>query len=153
MAREIERKFLVMGDSWRGRGVSRRMVQGYLCRDPERTVRVRIAEDRAWITVKGLARGCARMEHEYGIPVGEAEELLAICLPVPVEKTRHEIPVGDHLWEVDEYHGGNAGLIVAEIELAEENENFERPEWLGHEVTEDFRYSNAALAEKPYGDW
>ncbi len=150
MAQEIERKFLVCDDTWRGVGRSRRMVQGYLSRDPERSVRVRIAGTQAWVTIKGATSGCTRVEHEFEVPVEAAEGMLALCLPEVIDKTRHEVRVGGHLWEVDEFHGANAGLVVAEIELGEEDEEFEKPQWLGDEVTEDARYYNASLTERPY---
>jgi adenylate cyclase len=150
MAQEIERKFLVSGDAWRGAGTARRMVQGYLSLDPARTVRVRIAGERAWVTVKGATSGCTRVEHEVEVPPDAAEGMLALCLPTVIDKTRHEIRVGGHLWEVDEFHGENAGLVVAEIELTDEGEAFEKPAWLGEEVTEDPRYYNASLTERPY---
>lgn len=150
MGQEIERKFLVCNEAWRGAGSARRMVQGYLSLDPERTVRVRIAGERAWVTVKGVTSGCTRVEHEFEVPVEKAEGMLALCLPEVIDKTRHEIHVAGHLWEVDEFHGANAGLVVAEIELKEEGEVFEKPAWLGQEVTEDPRYYNASLAQRPY---
>lgn len=150
MTQEIERKFLVCDDSWRGAGSARRMVQGYLSLDPERTVRVRIAGEQAWVTVKGATSGCTRVEHEFEVPQASAEGMLALCLPEVINKTRHEIRVGGHLWEVDEFHGANAGLVVAEIELGEEDEDFEKPQWLGVEVTDDPRYYNASLTERPY---
>jgi adenylate cyclase len=153
MGQEIERKFLVSDDSWRGVGAARRMVQGYLSLDPERTVRVRIAGDQAWLTIKGATNGCTRVEHEFEVPVAAAEGMLALCLPGVIEKTRHEIRVGGHVWEVDEFHGANAGLVVAEIELGEEAEGFVKPEWLGEEVTEDPRYYNASLAGLPYSSF
>jgi CYTH domain-containing protein len=129
------------------------MVQGYLCRDPERTVRVRIAGELAWVTIKGATSGCTRVEHEFEVPLAAAQGMLALCLPVVIEKTRHEIRVGGHLWEVDEFHGANAGLVVAEIELGEESEDFEKPQWLGDEVTDDPRYYNASLTERPYSSF
>lgn len=150
MGHEIERKFLVCDDSWRGAGSARRMVQGYLSLDPERTVRVRIAGEQAWVTIKGATSGCTRVEHEFEVPVSAAEGMLALCLPGVIEKTRHEIRVGGHLWEVDDFHGANAGLVVAEIELGDESEEFEKPVWLGEEVTEDSRYYNASLTKLPY---
>lgn len=153
MSQEIERKFLVCDDTWRGAGSARRMVQGYLCRDPERTVRVRIAGEQAWVTVKGATNGCTRVEHEFDVPVAAAEGMLALSLPEVIDKTRHEIRVGGHLWEVDEFHGANAGLVVAEIELADEAEDFEKPTWLGDEVTDDPRYYNASLTVRPYSSF
>lgn len=150
MAEEIERKFLVRDDSWRAAGHARRMVQGYLSLDPERTVRVRIAGEEAWLTVKGRTHGCTRVEHEFKLPLDVAEEMMGLCLPGVIEKTRHEIRVGGHLWEVDEFQGRNAGLVVAEIELETESEAFEKPDWLGEEVTGDPRYYNASLTENPF---
>ena len=150
MGMEIERKFLVRNDDWRGVGRTRRMVQGYLSLDPARTVRVRIAGDKAWLTVKGETSGCSRVEHECEIPLAAAEGMLSLCLPEVIDKTRHEIRTGIHLWEVDEFHGANAGLVVAEIELKDECEAFEKPSWLGEEVTDDPRYYNASLTRHPY---
>ena len=152
--REIERKFLVAGD-FRGEvsGASH-IVQGYLSSAPGRTVRVRLRDDRGWITVKGPARGLTRFEWETEIPGAEAEQLLALCEPGVIDKTRWLVPAADgHLWEVDEFHGDNEGLVVAEIELGAEDEPFERPAWLGAEVTDDRRYLNSSLTKHPYKDW
>ena len=152
MATEIERKFLVTGTQWRqAPGV--RICQGYLNRDKERTVRVRIAGDNAWLTIKGVSRGAARLEFEYAIPPAEAEQLLALCDGPVVQKIRHTLPYKGFTWEVDEFLEENAGLVVAEIELLAEDQPFERPAWLGREVTDDPRYFNANLAVQPYRDW
>ena len=152
MATEIERKFLVTGTQWRqAPGV--RICQGYLNRDKERTVRVRIAGDKAWLTIKGVSRGAARLEFEYAIPPAEAEQLLALCDGPVVQKIRHTLPYKGFTWEVDEFLEENAGLVVAEIELLAEDQPFERPAWLGREVTDDPRYFNANLAVQPYRDW
>lgn len=153
MAVEIERKFLVIGDAWREGAVSSRIVQGFLSRDPDRIVRVRIRDDDAYLTVKGRSTGIARVEVETAIPVDEARQLLPLCLPPLIEKTRHEVQWQGHLWEVDEFSGENAGLIVAEVELSREDESFDLPPWAGLEVTLDFRYSNSALSERPYREW
>lgn len=153
MAIEIERKFLVLTDTWREGATPCRIVQGFLSRDPERIVRVRLRDGEAFLTVKGKGCGLARVEVEVAIPVEEASQLLPLCLPPLIEKTRHLATWAGHLWEIDEFHGDNAGLVVAEVELAAEDESFERPPWLGREVSDDFRYSNAALSERPWRDW
>ena len=153
MGIEIERKFLVEGDAWRVGASPSRIVQGFLSRDPERIVRVRLRDGEAFLTVKGKGSGLARVEVEVAIPAEEARQLLPLCLPPLIEKTRHLVTWAGHLWEIDEFFGDNAGLVVAEVELAAEDEIFERPPWLGREVSEDFRYSNAALSERPWRDW
>jgi CYTH domain-containing protein len=153
MGIEIERKFLVEGDAWRVGASPSRIVQGFLSRDPERIVRVRLRDDEAFLTIKGKGSGLARVEVEVAIPAEEARQLLPLCLPPLIEKTRHLVTWAGHLWEIDEFYGDNAGLVVAEVELATEDEIFERPPWLGQEVSEDFRYSNAALSERPWRDW
>ena len=153
MAVEIERKFLLKDPSWRD-GVVRttRMVQGYL--GGERcSVRVRLEGDAARLNVKARVPGAARSEYEFEIPHGDAEAMLAEFCPARVEKLRHEVPVGASLFEVDEFLGDNAGLVVAELELEREDAIFERPAWLGREVTDDTRYYNAALAQQPYAQW
>ena len=153
MGREIERKFLVCGTPWAAGGTCQRLVQGYLSLDPERTVRVRISGDTAWLTVKGITSGCSRAEHECEILIAAAEGMMTLCLPGVIEKTRHHIYFGHHLWEVDEFHGANAGLVVAEVELDSETEEFEKPPWLGEEVTQDPRYYNASLSRHPFSAW
>ena len=152
--REIERKFLVAGD-FRGEvSGSSHIVQGYLSSAKGRTVRVRLRDNRGWITVKGPAEGLTRFEWEKEIPGAEAEQLLALCEPGVIDKTRHLVPSADgHVWEVDEFHGDNEGLVVAEIELGAEDEAFDRPAWLGREVTDDRRYLNSSLTKIPYKDW
>lgn len=153
MAEEIERKFLVTGDGWRAgaRGVP--YVQGYLSRVPERIVRIRRAGDHAYITIKGVSRGVTRKEFEYNIPVSDAEELLKLCDGPLVEKTRSVVSHAGKKWEVDEFHGENAGLILAEIELSAEDEIFDLPDWVGKEVSDDSRYYNSSLSEHPFRDW
>lgn len=154
MGIEIERKFLLSGDGWRGLGTSTLMRQGYLAADPVRTVRVRIEGERAVLTVKGKSTGASRGEWEYPIPVPDAAELLdGLCEQPLVEKVRHRIEHAGHVWEVDEFQGQNAGLVVAEIELASEDEAFEKPDWIGQEVTGDKRYYNSSLIRHPYADW
>jgi adenylate cyclase len=157
MGTEIERKFLlatgVASDTWRIGATSRRLVQGYLSRDPERTVRVRIDEDSAFLTIKGKNAGATRAEFEYSIPLADAELLLPLCLSPRIDKTRHHVVFEGHRWEIDEFFGDNAPLIVAELELASEAETFARPPWLGAEVTDDPRYFNSQLAVNPYSRW
>ncbi len=152
MATEIERKFLVCGDDWRtDQGV--RFQQGYLNRDKERTVRVRIAGAKAFLTVKGINTGATRAEFEYEIPLADAGQLLQICDGPLIEKTRHTIAYAGMTWEIDEFHGANEGLVVAEVELEKEDQYFERPGWLGPEVTADTRYFNSNLCCNAYRDW
>jgi len=154
MGVEIERKFLVVGSAWRTLGQATLLRQGYLSTDPERTVRVRIEGEAARLTVKGKNRGATRGEWEYPIPVPDAAELLdTLCQQPLVEKIRHRIAVGGHAWEVDEFLGANAGLVVAEIELASEDEAFDKPGWIGQEVTHDHRYFNSNLIRHPYSAW
>jgi adenylate cyclase len=152
MATEIERKFLVHGTDWR-QGDPVHMCQGYLSRDKERTVRVRIAGARAYLTIKGSSRGASRAEFEYEIPLRDAEELLTLCDRPPVEKNRYTLKHVGAVWEVDEFLGANAGLVIAEIELEDETQEFERPGWLSSEVTDDPRYFNASLSAAPYSTW
>jgi CYTH domain-containing protein len=149
---EIERKFLVTGDAWRA-APAVAYAQGYLNRDPQRTVRVRIAGDGAWLTVKGATRGATRAEFEYPIPRADAEALLALCDGPAVRKLRRVVVHAGARWEVDEFLDANAGLVVAEIELPAEDAPFARPGWLGAEVTHDARYFNSALAARPYVLW
>ncbi|MGQ3050646.1 MAG: CYTH domain-containing protein [Roseateles sp.] len=154
MGIEIERKFLVTGDGWRGQAsMQTRFSQGYLSREPARTVRVRIAGDAAFLTIKGATQGATRAEFEYGIPLADAGQLLALCDGPVVEKIRHLCPHEGMTWEVDEFLGANAGLVVAEIELVAEGQVFARPGWLGAEVTGDARYVNANLAVNPFTHW
>ena len=153
--REIERKFLVAGDFRTEAAGASRIRQGFLSSAPGRTVRVRVRDDRGYITVKGPAQGLTRFEWEKEIPAEEAELLLRLCEPGMIDKTRWLVPAADgrHTWEVDEFHGDNAGLLVAEIELASEDDPFERPAWLGEEVTGDRRYYNSCLIRHPYKEW
>lgn len=155
MGVEIERKFLVAGDGWR-RNIegTLRIEQGYLNTDPDRTVRVRIGDDVSKLTVKGRAEQLVRPEFEYDIPPDEARQMLErLCVGEPIQKRRHRVVVGDHLWQIDEFQGSNRGLIVAEIELQSPQESFRRPHWLGEEVTGTPRYYNARLARDPYTGW
>jgi adenylate cyclase len=154
MGREIERKFLLRDDAWRA-GIERsvHMAQGYLGEVSRASVRVRIADRDATINIKSAHPGISRDEFEYAIPLADAEALLTLCSGWPVIKTRHIVRVGAHTWEIDEFAGANAGLIVAEIELDAPDEEFERPPWLGEEVSEDWRYYNVALAREPFSEW
>lgn len=157
MAQEIERKFLVAGDYKSEAYASVRITQGYLSRVPERVVRIRIKGDKGFITIKGTTNdtGLSRFEWEKEIPLVDAQSLLKLAEPGVIDKTRHLIKNTDdkHTWEVDEFHGDNEGLIMAEIELESESDLFDKPSWLGKEVTGDKRYYNAFLSEKPYRLW
>lgn len=157
MAQEIERKFLVAGDYKSEAYTSVRITQGYLSRVPERVVRVRIKGDKGFITIKGTTNdtGLSRFEWEKEIPLADAQSLLKLAEPGVIDKTRHLIKNTDgrHIWEVDEFHGDNEDLVMAEIELESENDLFDKPSWLGKEVTGDKRYYNAYLSENPYRLW
>ena len=151
---EIERKFLVKGNGWRGRGRSELYRQGYIARTQDRTVRVRIAGEQGTLTIKYKGEGIARNEFEYEIPLDEAKALLDGLAPGEViEKIRHTFLCDGSIWEVDEFIGANQGLIVAEIELESENQPFIRPEWLGEEVSRISRYLNVELSKLPYTAW
>ena len=149
---EIERKFLVIGTSWKSENATEYR-QGYLNREPARTVRVRITGTEAWLTIKGLNDGPSRPEFEYPIPPDDAKQLLELCEQPIIEKRRHLVQVEGKTWEVDEFLGENAGLVVAEIELDSVDEEFATPNWLGEEVTNDARYLNSSLSKKPFCDW
>ncbi|MCK7594228.1 CYTH domain-containing protein [Pseudomarimonas salicorniae] len=154
MGIEIERKFLVIGEAWRD-AVERSepMDQGYLGGE-RASVRVRIAGSGAFLNIKSKQGGASRLEFEYAVPVDEARDMLdALALPGRIAKRRHYVTHAGHLWEIDEFEGENAGLVVAEIELQSEDEAFERPAWLGEEVTHDLRYYNSALAQQPFSLW
>jgi adenylate cyclase len=154
MGTETERKFLVTNDAWRAASVdNRRLRQGYVAIDGPNTVRIRTDGERAWLTLKGPQRGITRPEFEYEIPPADAESLICLCRGRIVEKVRYRVPFGRHVWEIDEFFGANAGLVVAEVELSRPDEPLERPEWLGDEVSEDSRYLNASLSLKPFGEW
>ncbi len=153
---EIERKFLIVSDKYKEQAYKKtRIVQGFLNTQKERTVRVRIKGKEAYITIKGISNkeGSSRFEWEKKIAVEEAEQLIELCEPNLIEKIRYEIKVGNHIFEVDEFSAENEGLIIAEIELYEENESFEKPDWLGKEVTGDIRYYNSRLSRVPYKNW
>jgi len=149
MAFEIERKFLVNDNSWKNlQQESIEILQGYICSDKQRAVRVRTAGEKAWICVKSAITDLRRAEFEYQIPLADARELLKICPLPPLEKIRHKLFHAGKLWEIDEYMGVNSGLILAEIELQSEGEEFEKPAWVGREVTHDPRYLSVCLYEK-----
>ena len=153
---EIERKFLVPSTEFLSESIqSNRIVQGYLNSNPERTVRIRIKGTHGFITIKGKGNesGTTRFEWEKEIKITEAEQLLLLCEDGVIDKVRYEIPSGKHLYEVDVFEGDNKGLIIAEIELEDENESFEKPNWLGKEVTGDDRYYNASISMNPYKNW
>ncbi len=155
MAVEIERKFLVHGDGWRAQATSsERLRQGYLANTARASVRVRLAGPQAFLSVKSMTPGRSRLEFEYAVPVEDAAQLLdGLCEGPQVDKVRHLVPVGAHQWEVDEFLGDNAGLVVAEIELDAPDEAFVRPDWLGAEVTDAARYYNFNLAARPFSRW
>ena len=152
MATEIERKFLVAGDFRSEATGKTRIVQGYICSEKGRTVRVRIRGDKGYLTVKGASSpsGLSRYEFEREVPLEDAEQMLRLCEPGAIDKERYLVPCGQHTWEVDVFHGSNEGLILAEIELSAEDEPFERPAWLGKEVSGDRRYYNSMLMRTPY---
>ena len=153
MPREIERKFLVTGDAWR-EGEGHHYRQGYLSLVPAHTVRVRLVDNSATLTIKGETKGATRREFEYEIPPDEARQMLdELCEKPIIEKKRHLVDYQGHTWEVDEFFAENDGLVLAELELESEGESFPRPPWLGEEVTDDPRYYNANLVEKPYNTW
>lgn len=155
MGTEIERKFLVATCDWRDAAVGwTELRQGFLSTEPERTVRVRLTNGTAELTIKGITVDAQRAEYEYSIPPADAAEMLeGLCQPGLIEKTRYRVPHAGHIWEVDVFQGANAGLVVAEIELASADEAFELPDWIGEEVTADPRYYNASLAQHPYSEW
>ena len=153
---EIERKFLVKSDAYKKEATSKKsIVQGFLNTHPKRTVRVRIQEEKAFITVKGISNesGTSRFECEKEIAIPDAEALLQLCEETVIEKVRYEIPKGRFIFEIDEFLGANQGLVIAEIELKEENDTFERPKWLGEEVTGQIKYYNSLLSKEPFKSW
>lgn len=156
MAQEIERKFLVKSEAFKSEAVQEtRITQGYLSSIPERTVRVRVKGDKGFMTIKGIGNesGASRYEWEKEISVDEVNDLLKICEPGVIDKTRYNVKSGEHTFEVDEFYGDNQGLTVAEVELSSEAESFRKPEWLGEEVTGDVKYYNSMLMKNPYKNW
>lgn len=149
---EIERKFLV-DTAWQPRSVGVEYCQGYLSSHPERTVRVRIAGDHATLTIKGVTTGITRREFEFAVPLPDARAMLSLCEQPLIEKRRYVEQLGASVWEIDVFGGANAGLVVAEIELASPDAAFERPAWLGREVSDDPRYYNSNLIRHPYTQW
>lgn len=155
MGIEIERKFLLANSDWRSQvRESHYLRQGYLNNETRCSVRVRTSSEQAWLNIKSVTIGAQREEFEYEIPLADANRMLDTLAQSPlIEKWRHLVDIGDHTWEIDEFDGDNAGLIVAEIELASADEAFGRPSWLGEEVTADIRYYNTSLCRHPYRDW
>lgn len=155
MALEIERKFLTRADAWRGQAaVAERLVQGYIANTSRCSVRIRIAGESASLSLKSMQPGTTRQEFEYPVPPADAwYALTTLCEGPPLEKIRHRVPAGRHVFEVDEFLGASAGLVIAEIELGAEGEEFERPDWLGDEVTLEPRYYGFALAVAPFATW
>lgn len=154
MAHEIERKFLLANQDWRALVTGSFVLkQGYLSTTPKATVRLRVKSDKAMLTVKSKNTGIRRSEFEYEIPIRDAEEMLQLCQTPLIEKTRYTITIGKHIWEIDEFSGANSGLLVAEIELDAEEESFEKPAWVGEEVSTDARYYNSNLVAHPFTQW
>ena len=155
MGVEIERKFLVKNDAWRYSVESEHhIMQGYLASDARITVRVRVKDDAAFLTIKGPTSGIGRSEYEYLIPLPDGQAMLhELSLPAVIEKTRYRVRCGAHVWDLDLFAGENAGLVMAEVELASEDEPFEMPDWAGQEVSSDPRYYNASLARHPFNRW
>ena len=156
MAQEIERKFLVLDDSFKHEAFSKsHIVQGYICSERGRTVRVRIRDDRAYLTIKGPSEngGLSRYEFEREIPLEDGKQMMQLCEPGIIDKTRWLVKSGKHTFEVDEFFGDNEGLVVAEVELSSEDETFEKPHFIGKEVTGDRRYYNSQLCANPYRTW
>ena len=153
MGKEIERKYLLVGDQWKSLGSGTLFRQGYLNSLKERVVRVRTMGDKAALTIKGITVGATRLEFEYEIPFDECNSLLELCEQPLIEKTRYKIAYGGLTWEIDEFHGVNEGLVVAECELESEDQAIDKPDWVGDEVTGDPRYFNSNLIAEPYSTW
>ncbi len=155
MAKEIERKFLVISDSWRLNATGKPYCQGYIATALQgQSVRVRIAGDKGYLTIKGPTAGLSRAEFEYPIPVTDAREMLdTLCRQPLIEKTRYRLPLGEVVWEIDEFEGENTGLIVAEVELTSESQSVALPDWIGAEVSGQTKYYNASLVSNPYSNW
>jgi len=152
---EIEHKFLLKSDAWREAAYAvKRLRQGYLNNEKRCSVRVRSDGERGWLNVKSATIGAWRQEFEYEIPLADAEQMLdTLCLKPLIEKSRHHVDVGGHVWEIDVFEGDNAGLVVAEVELGQADEVFQMPDWAGEEVTHDVRYYNTSLSRHPFKDW
>lgn len=151
---EIERKFLVLNEDWKVGATGTFLHQGYLNRHPQRSVRVRVKGQQAFLTIKGMVSEISRFEYEYPIPLADAQHMLKeLCEPPTLGKTRYLVEYEGMCWEIDEFHGDNAGLVVAEIELENEEQPFAKPPWLGEEVSQDSRYLNINLSQHPYCQW
>jgi adenylate cyclase len=155
MALEIERKFMVINDKWKDSVVSQTVIkQGYLATTEKASVRVRVGGDQANINIKGTTKGISRREYEYPIPLEEAQELLDhLVTGAAIDKVRYKVRCGNHIWDLDLFRGANQGLVVAEVELSHEDEDFVMPDWVGDEVSMDTRYYNASLVQHPFCDW
>ena len=155
MATEIERKFLLSSDAWKNKVTETiHMQQAYMLGSAKASVRIRISGEYANLNIKSATLGITRKEYEIALPLDDAHEMLNnLCERPFIEKTRHIVPIGTHRWEIDQFHGDNEGLLVAEIELSDENESFEKPAWLGKEVSDDSRYYNVRLTQNPYNTW
>jgi len=153
MAKEIERKYLLKDDSWRGLAEGIHYRQGYLSSVKERTVRVRTIQDQGFLTIKGITKGVTRVEYEYPVPFDDAVELLDLCERPIIDKKRYKVAMDGLIWEIDEFFGENQGLVVAEVELTSEDQSFEKPSWVGEEVSSDPRYYNANLIKHPFCKW
>lgn len=154
MATEIERKFLIKGEAWRAQSPGTQYCQGYIATASDTTVRVRIAGDRGYLTIKGKPTSISRQEFEYAIPLRDAREMLdTLCDRPLISKTRYRIDFGGLTWEIDEFEGENQGLIIAEVELGDLDQTIDLPDWVGQEVSEDRRYSNTNLVKNPFGQW
>lgn len=150
---EIERKFLIKTELWKPIEKGTEIKQGYLSVNPERVVRVRIAGEKSFLTIKGKSIGLTRPEYEYEIPKNEAEELLRLCLDYPVEKMRYKEKINGLTWEIDVFSGANSGLVIAEVELTSEEQKLDLPVWIGEEVSDDYRYYNSWLSGNPFSKW
>jgi len=153
MAKEIERKFLVTGDEWRSLAEGVHYCQGYLSSVKERTVRIRTINDRGFLTIKGITIGVSRLECEYDIPLDDAKAMLEICEKPLIDKNRYKVKIDGLVWEIDEFFGENEGLLIVEVELQDENQSFDKPSWVGDEVSHDPRYYNANLIKHPFTKW
>ena len=153
MNKEIERKFLLKNDSWRNLAKGTLYKQGYLTTHKDRTVRVRIIGNNAFLTIKGASMGPERLEFEYPLPINDAELLISLCEKPIIEKERYRIKMQDITWEIDDFYGENKGLVIAEVELKSADQLFIKPDWIGEEVTDDVRYFNANLVKNPFSKW
>jgi len=155
MATEIERKYLVKSMDWKAQAdMGTRFLQGYLANTEKAAIRVRMAGEQAWLTLKSARAGISRLEFEYSLPVADAKQMLQeFCHGQVIHKTRYRLPLNSHIWEIDVFHDANEGLVLAEIELENEQESFALPGWIGQEVSADIRYYNAYLSQNPYSTW